>query len=312
MGKTTGKITDSMKEKMVSLYEEGKMDTEIAKILSVSDSAIFYWRKKLNLESKFTYSKIAKIDNQKFEELFNRGLSDYAIAKELNMSPDGVYSHRIRHNYLRKENLRFNKSLELSDFQKQVLLGTLLGDASFKMGKGSVNPAIQCSHSIKQKEYCQYKTKIFESLGAYCKYHKRNVPDKRNGNIYEDFTMFVPANPKLKSWYEAFYKNGRKTIPFELFDYFTEASLAFMYMDDGCKNSSSYSIATNCFTQEELLEFRKFLFNRFNLETSIMSNNVLYIRAKSKELFTRLVSPYFCDCVKYKLWSLNSVNLGKS
>lgn len=310
MGKTTEKITDSMKTQILLLYNEGKMDTEIAKILGVSSSAIFYWRKRLGLKSKFTYSKISKIDKEKFEELFNKGLSDRQIAEELDMSVDGIYSHGIRYKYFR-ESLSENKPIKLSDFQKQVLLGTLLGDASFKHGKGCKNPAVTCSHGIKQKEYCEYKTKIFENLGAYCRYHKRNVADKRTGIFYEDYTMYIPANPELKSWYEAFYKNGKKVIPFELFSNFTEISLAFMFMDDGNKTGKNYSIATLCFTEEELLKFRRFLFNRFNLETSLMSNRTLYIRAISRDTFTSLISPYFCDNMKYKLQSLNSVNLGK-
>lgn len=71
MGKTTEKITKEMMSKMISLYNEGKMDTEIAQELNVNRSAIYYWRKKLNLKTKFDYSKISIIDNTKFLELFN-------------------------------------------------------------------------------------------------------------------------------------------------------------------------------------------------------------------------------------------------
>lgn len=300
MGKTTEKITDSMKEQLILLYNEGKMDSEIAKILKVSDSAIYYWRKKLNLKSKFTYSKISKINNSKFEELFNKGLSDYEIAKELNMSPDGIYSHRMRYKYYR-DSLSINKAIRLTDFQKQVLLGTVLGDATLRINKDSINPSISCAHCTKQEEYCKYKTRIFESLGAKCNYHKRNKPDKRNGNIYEDFTMFVPANPELKNWYNLFYINKKKRIPFELFENFTEVSLAFMFMDDGYKVGKTYGIATCCFSKEELLEFKRFLFNKFNIESSIMRNNTLYIRVCSSALFTKIISPYICKCMEYKL-----------
>lgn len=299
-----------MKSKMISLYDKGKTDSEIGKELGVTNGAIFYWRKKLGLKSKFTYSKIAKIDNNRFEELFNKGLSDYAIARELAMSPDGIYSHRMRHGYFR-DSLKINKERALTDFQKQVLLGTLLGDASLILGKDCINPSVSCSHGIQQKEYCEYKTKIFENLGATCSYHKRNTPDKRNGNYYEDCTMFIPANPALLPWYSSFYNNNRKTIPFNLFEYFTEVSLAFMYMDDGCKINKTYSISTNCFSDEELLKFRKVLFSRFNLETSLFKSNVLYIRQKSSELFTELISPYICECMNYKIQSRNFVNLEK-
>lgn len=296
------KITEEQKEILIAKYEEGKMDTEIAKELGITRSAVGYWRKKLNLRTKFDYSKISKIDNIEFEKLFNLGLSDYAIAKKLNMSPDGVYSHRIRHNYIRTNNLRLAKEKEaLTDLQKQILLGTLLGDASLIKGKHCINPYLSCAHSIKQKEYCEYKTSFFENIGATCTYHKRKIQDKRNGKYYEDYTMRIPTNLELSNWYSAFYKNNKKCIPFELFEYFTPVSLAFMFMDDGCKINQTYAISTNCFSKEELLEFRKFLFNKFNIETSLFKSNVLYIKKCSSEHFTNLISPYICKCMKYKL-----------
>ena len=297
-------ITKEIELELLNLYNQGLMDSEIGKKLNISQSTVYYYRSTHNLPTKFTYDKISKIDTEKFVELFNKGLSDYAIAKELNMSPDGVYSHRIRYGYLR-EDLRLNKAIELSDFQKQVLLGTMLGDSSFKMAKASVNPAISCAHGVKQKEYCEYKTKIFENLGAVCTYYKRNIPDKRNNKYYEDYTMYVPANPKLKDWYNAFYKEGKKVIPFELFDNFTEVSLAFMFMDDGCKSGRQYCIATNCFTLEELNIFKQILKEKFMLDVSIRKNHTVYIKANSRNLFTRLISPYIIDCMQYKLISVS-------
>lgn len=300
MGKTTEKITETMKQELIALYNDGKMDTEIAKLLNVSSNAIYYWRKKLKLISKFEYSKISKIDNEKFKELFDKKLSDYAIAKELNMSSNGIYSHRIRYSYNR-DSLVIAKSIKLTTFQKQVLLGTVLGDTTIRLPKNGINPSISCAHGIKQKEYCDYKTEIFKSLGAVVTYHKRNKPDPRNGIFYEDYTMRIPSNPELKFWYNSFYINNKKTIPFKLFDNFTDISLAFMYMDDGCKLNNTYSIATNCFTLEELQKFVKFLKEKFNIDTTIHKTNSIYIKVNSKNLFTNLISPYFCKSMKYKL-----------
>lgn len=113
--------------------------------------------------------------------------------------------------------------------------------------------------------------------------------------------MEIPANPELLPIYKSFYLDGKKHIPFNLLDKFSEVSLAFLFMDDGCKTSCSYSIATNCFDLKELEEFRIFLKRKFNLETSIFKSKVLYIRAKSRDIFTSLVSPYIIPCMQYKL-----------
>lgn len=305
------KLADLDKENIKKLYEQGKMDSEISKELGIKRQAIQYFRAKNNMPTKFTYSKISKINKEEFEKLFYKGLSDYAIAKELNVSSDGIYSYRMRHNYYRRD-LRLNQGIELSEFQKEVLLGTLLGDSSLRLGKDCKNPSISCAHGIKQKEYCEYKTKIFEDLGAHCKYNKRHIADKRTNKLYEDYTMFIPANPILKPWYTSFYNNKIKRIPFDLFKYFTEISLAFMYMDDGSKIGNTYQIATNCFTKDEITKFRIFLLEKFNLETSMFKSHVLYIKQSSAYHFTELIKHYIIPSMQYKLQSLNHVNLGKS
>lgn len=297
-------ITKDKEKQILDLYNQGKMDSEIGKILDINRATIQYYRRAHNLPTKFTYDKISKIDSNKFEELFNQGLSDYTIAKELNMSPDGIYAYRMRHQYLRDTDLRLNKAVKLTDFQKQVLIGTVLGDSSIRLGKENVSPRVSCAHGMKQKEYCEYKTEIFKSLGAKCNHHKRNRIDERTGIYYEDYTMFIPANPELLPYYNSFYPNGKKVIPLDLLNQFTEVSLAFMFMDDGSRIKSGYNIATCCFNTTELNKFRYFLLERFNLETALHRNNVLYIRHKSKAIFESLVSPYIIESMKYKIHSL--------
>lgn len=300
MGKTVFKITDEMKEKMLFLYEKGKMDTEIAKELNVSRSAIYYWRKKLNLISKFSYDKVAKLNNKKFEELFKKGLKDSEIAKIFNMTADGIWFHRKRHGYIRNS-YAIAKNISITKNELEILIGTLLGDSSMRIGKKCINPTFVCTHGNKQKEYAEYKNTLLSTLNSKLTYNKRNIPDKRNGLYYESYILNLPANPAFLPLYKAFYKNGKKVIPFELFDNFTAQSLAFMYMDDGCKSKSGYVIATMCFTLEELQQFQKFLKNKFNLTTSIHKNKTLYIRACSKDLFISLISPFVCNCMKYKI-----------
>lgn len=304
MGKTKFILTEEDKKAIVKLAEAGYTDKEIANRLGkVGSGTVFYWRKQLKVPSKFTYDKNCKIKDEELLSLFNSGLSDYKIADILRVSPDGVYHHRISRGYLRSNDLRINKGTPLSDFQKAVLVGTLLGDSTLRLAHGTINPKLSCMHGIKQKEYCEYKTEIFATIGAKCTYHKRNTVDKRTGIFYEDATLNAPANPQLLEFYHTFYKNDKKRIPISIIQkYFTEASLAFLFMDDGYKTKFGYSIATNCFKKSDIERFRKFLKSKYGLDCSFQpSNNLLYIKAKSKERFKTLVSPYMCKCVEYKL-----------
>lgn len=289
------KLTETQKDVLISLYNEGKMDTEIAAALNITRGAVQYWRRKFGLETKFQYSKVSKIDTVKFESLFYEGKSDAEIAKELGMSYDGVYAHRIRHGYIR-ENRRFGKAIPLTDFQEQVLIGTMLGDST--MERRSTNASLMCAHCYEKEEYTKYKAEIFNSLCPKLYYISQH--DSRTGKTYTRCTIKLPANPELNKYYDAFYK-PKKIISEEILKKFTDVSLAFLFMDDGCGSQGNYTIATNCFPKESLMLFRQFLLDKFNIYSSITSGNTLYIKHRSLDLFTSLVEPYMCDCMKYKL-----------
>lgn len=300
-------LTEEDKVNIQKLYEEGKMDSEISKELGIKRGTVLWYRKTHNMPTKFTYGKLSKIKKEELVSLFEQGLSDYKIAKILNVSAEGVYSYRRRHCIIRDIDYRVNSiPFVLTSFQKEVLLGTLLGDASLRVDYQCKNARFSCAHGAKQKEYAEHKAEIFKNLDAKCNYHKRNIPDKRNGKYYEDYTVLMPNNPAFNDLYYAFYKNGKKCIPFELFDNFTGVSLAFMFMDDGCKHGSGYALATNCFTIEDLKKFKAFLYEKFNIDVSIYEKtHILYIKSKDVKHFTELISPYIIECMKYKLHTVS-------
>lgn len=295
-------ITPEKEKLIIELYNQGKTDTEIAKLTGIKACTVAYYRKSHNLLTKFTYDKINKISKTNFKELFEAGLSDYAIAKAIGMSSEGVYSHRMRHGFLRKS-LSEAKYQSLSSHQKQVLLGIMLGDGSMRLFK---NPKFTTTHCSAQKEYSEHIAEVFRNLGGKCTHSKRNTPDCRTGIRYESYTVSVSTNPAYLSYYNSLYKQGKKHIPIDLLDEFTEVSLAYMFMDDGFKTPCSYALSTNCFNIEELQQFQEFLKNKFNLETSLHKDHVLYIKACSRDTFTELVSPYIIPCLQYKLHKKSS------
>lgn len=246
--------------------------------------------------------KGSKIDLRKeeFERMFNAGFSDYKIAKILGMSHCTVFQYRKKHNYIRKS-LKENQFKEIGNRELNILLGTILGDATLR--KTNKNAFYVVSHSPKQKEYCQHICSELSSIGSKLSYSKRIIPDKRTGKYYESYICRVQSNPALNDLYNMFYPNNVKVIPNNEFfkRNFNEISLAYLYMDDGSKMQNGYSIATLCFTKKEILEFRKFLFVKFNLETSMFADNRIYIKAKSKENFKKLISPHMHKTMMYKL-----------
>lgn len=281
----------------MSLAQQGYMDTEIAKIFGVTPGAIMFHRKNRGIESQFTYDKISKIDNKRFEELFNKGLGDREIGKALGMSSDGIYSHRMRHGYVR-ESFREAKINPLTQDNLEIILGIMMGDGCMECQ--NKNARMSIAHGEKQKEYSYYIADKLSNLNPHT-YVSTSKLDERTGKRYTSYWIDLPANPAFNKIYEHFYVNRVKRIPIELFDNFTWQSLAYMFMDDGSKASCGGQLATNCFTIEDLQKFQAFLLRKFNIETTICKSHVLYIKAKSFRYIKPYIEPYMCECTKYKI-----------
>lgn len=75
-------------------------------------------------------------------------------------------------------------------------------------------------------------------------------------------------------------------------------------MDDGTKNNCSYYLHTEGFTISDTKFLQTILLDKFSIKSSIhlfRGKPTIYIRAKSRKLFTKLVEPYICESMRYKL-----------
>lgn len=284
-------------DKAMSLAQEGYMDTEIAELFGVTAGNIMFHRKNRGIESQFTYDKISKINNKKFEELFNQGLGDEEIGKALRMSSNGVYYHRMRHGYFRRS-FKENELNPLTQDNLEIILGIMMGDGCMECR--NKNARMSIAHGEKQKEYSYYIADKLSNLNPHT-YMSVSKLDERTGKKYTSYWVDLPANPAFNEICDHFYVNRIKRIPIELFDNFTWQSLAYMFMDDGSRAHCGGQLATNCFTIEDLQKFQDFLFRKFNIETTICKRHTLYIKAKSFHHMKSHIEPYMCECTKYKI-----------
>lgn len=64
--------------------------------------------------------------------------------------------------------------------------------------------------------------------------------------------------------------NGKKIIPIKfLEEYYTPLAMAIHYCDDGYNEGHAAVFATCSFTLEELEQFKKFLFDKYSIETTL-------------------------------------------
>jgi hypothetical protein len=204
--------------------------------------------------------------------------------------------------------------IEISQKQKEFFAGCMLGDGNIKIPSKCKNAMFQCQHGPEQIEYNKYKYNILSTLGAKFYEYERKTPNKITGKYYKANIVATNCNSNITYLYNLLYKEGKKKITNEILENFTAFSLAILFMDDGSKTRSNskegqitYTIASCGFDKESLELFQKFLFNKFNIETTITKDNRLYIRVNSRNLFEYLILPYVKEvpCMLYKLRDLS-------
>ena len=118
----------------------------------------------------------------------------------------------------------------LTQTQQSIIIGTILGDGYVRIVKGRKNAFLEINHSLKQKEYVDWKYNRLRSIAAG-EPHSR----KSNGNR-EAYRFHTKQLPELTILFRKFYKNGRKNIPKIHLD---PLMLAVWFMDDGSKSRGS-------------------------------------------------------------------------
>ena len=124
----------------------------------------------------------------------------------------------------------------LTDVQRAIILGTLLGDGSMRC---KTNALLEINHSVRQRAYVDSKYQHLANLVS-------TPPKERHGNAGRVAYRFVTRSlPALTPFYELFYSGRVKDVPdVEL----RPLSLAVWFMDDGCRSRTAVYLNTQQFT----------------------------------------------------------------
>jgi hypothetical protein len=289
-----------------SYYDLGFSDSKISKIFNVGSESIRNWRIKNKLgaiariPAGLGNLKFSNIKKEAFMELYEKGFNDPKIAKELNESPYTIFRYRTTLGLAPVE--KFNQ-ITLTDFQKQVFIGQLLGDGNLHISPDCKNASGKIEQSIKQKDYFLWK---FNQLNILT---NNKITESCRENTIEGRVVptngiqcYLPAHPFLTEYYYKAYKNNIKTLNKDILKDFGEVSLAVMFMDDGCKYNNGYSICTNGFDLESINEFKNMLFYRFNLHSIHSKKHQIHIlREEDARRFEEIVGKYIIPSMEYKL-----------
>ena len=182
----------------------------------------------------------------------------------------------------------------LTEVQKSVVIGCLLGDGYLRRLKGRQNAFLEINHSYKQKDYVDWKYNILKDI---CK----SGPKKREYNNRVAYRFYTKAHLKLTELLKAFYKDGNKIIPDFRLDNLT---LAVWYMDDGSMVSDSdVYFNTQQFTNKDQIKLLKKL-EEIGISTRLNKDKHykrIRLLKSSIKVLTELIKPYLIPSMRYKV-----------
>ena len=184
----------------------------------------------------------------------------------------------------------------LTEEQKSILIGTLLGDGTMRIKK---NAHLEINHAFSQKVLVDWIFSKFSTLVS-------TPPKWRKGNGKREAYRFATQKlPILTPFYNQFYRDGKKVIPNDL--KLDPLSLAVWFMDDGSKTYSSVYLNSQQFNLDEQIRLIDILNNQFSIEATLNKDKIYYrirIRSQSIKRFIKLVEPFVLKEFRYKIPSV--------
>ena len=188
-----------------------------------------------------------------------------------------------------------NTEGSLTQLQKPLIIGTLLGDGYLRQIKGRKNAFLEVNHSINQKHSLEWKYEIIKNL-------TRSGPKSRNGNGKRiAYRFFTKQHPEFTKMMDLFYKNKKKCIPDLTLD---PIILAVWFMDDGsrCSESDVY-LNTQQFSKDDQYKLLGFL-EKMGLDGTLNKDKEYYrIRFKTSSIpkLFGMIEKYIIPSMKYKI-----------
>ena len=205
-----------------------------------------------------------------------------------------AYNGGITFNFVIK--LNDNTVGSLTQKQKSLIIGTVLGDGYLRIIPKRKNAFLEINHSAKQKDYVDWKYEILKLI-------VKSKPKLRNGNgnrvAYRFFTQCIP---EITNLFTCFYKDGKKIIPENLV--INELSLAVWFMDDGSNSGGSIYLNTQQFSEDDQRKLQNLLANQYNIRSNLNKDKIykrIRIITEDARKFCDLVRQYIPKSMEYKL-----------
>ena len=220
--------------------------------------------------------------------------------------------------YWHKKWIPIKKALELNLKQKALIIGSLLGDGTMRLGKGARNVNFKIEHGLMQKDYVEWKYQILKPF-VFTE-PKISYRYNENGDRYAKSWWFrTIRHPILTQIYKKFYKgekyrNGRKIVPLEIEEKIDPFALAVWIMDDGSYSKGRIDISTYSFSLKEINTLQESIEKVFGIGSNYYRDRDkglrMYFNQEDTKKLIEVIHPYIIPSMTYKIGFRNPVTTG--
>ncbi len=184
----------------------------------------------------------------------------------------------------------------LTQFQRSIIIGSILGDGYLRIVPGRSNAFLEINHGYSAKEYVDWKFKKLKNLCA-------SEPKRYRGNGNRmAYRFWTRQHPELTELYRKFYRRRKKIIPDDLK---LDPTILFVwFMDDGsrCRQYDVYLNTQQFSTKDQMKLINKL--EQLNLEATLNRDKSYYrIRflKSSVDCLNRFLKANIIPSMEYKI-----------
>lgn len=298
-----GTVTRPSKDELQALYFE-HTDLEIGKRYGVSDASVSQWRRQHDIPTMTPRQRAQQsrsgptLDDLTPAKLIDAYacMGDSAIAALYGVSKPTIRNLRRRWGIASvSKTERCTSHLELSNEQKEVILGVALGDGHL-LRRG----VLKVTHYYRQLDYLRH---LHESLMPLSR--PLGYEEKEGLNQSYAFVLRTSPHVWVKSLQGLLYPDGNRCFPSPVLAELTPRSLAHWYFDDGHLDGGLPSLALGDLNLHAAERVAYDLGQRFSLDTYLKTGapscRVVGIRARSADAFFFLIREFATSDMLYKL-----------
>lgn len=210
-----------------------------------------------------------------------------------------------------KKWIKIKRSLDLTNEQRSIIIGSLLGDGTMRIGKGCINANFKVEHGLEQKQYVKWKYQILKPL-VFTEPKLSYRYDEENKIYPKSWWFRTIRHPLLTEIYRRFYKGenyrtGKKIIPRNIIQDIDPLAIAVWIMDDGSYSRNVINISTYSFSLSEILSLQKCIRQLFDVDVRWYRDRDkgyrIYFSKTHTKCLTEIIRPYIIPSMNYKIGS---------